>query len=64
MLNDCLYDKIKLLHQLSSAAWFITKHALENAKRNNDAHCVAELEALHSDLEKHIKKLHEALKSC
>lgn len=64
MLDNCLYDKIKLLHQLSSAAWFIQKHALENAKKRGDAASIAELETLHSSLEAHIQKLHELLKAC
>lgn len=31
MLDHCTYDKIKLLHELSSLAWFIEQHAKKDA---------------------------------
>jgi len=53
MLHDCKYDKIKLLHQLSCMAWFIEKHAKENAQKAGDTECANFLDALAKDLKKH-----------
>ena len=50
-LDNCTYDQIKILHELSMLEWFIKKHALEDA-RNNDE-CTELLKRLHADLEKY-----------
>lgn len=59
MLNNYEYDKIKILHKLSCLQWFIKQHAEENAKKANNAECVAFYKELSADLEKHIAKLHK-----
>jgi len=55
MLKDCRYDKIKLIYEMSKLAWFIEKHAKENAKKENDNACHAACQELLKDLERHIE---------
>lgn len=62
MLDDCTYNKIKLLHELSSQLWFIQKHALQDAKIACDDHCKNVLIDLEKDLQKHIELLHKEIK--
>lgn len=59
-MDNCKYNKVKILHDLSALCWFIQKHALEDAKKANDADCVKKLQELSKDLEKHL----EAFKHC
>ena len=56
-LNNCDYDKIKILHELSSILWFIKKHALVDAQQDDE--CSPFLNRLESDLEKHVTELKE-----
>ena len=56
MLRDCNYDKIKLLHKMSALAWFLEKHAKDNAQKENDSECRQACVELQKDLEKHIEK--------
>lgn len=64
MLDNCFYDKTKLIYKLSKAAWFIDKHAKENAKKAKDKECVKALEKLQKELEKQIAMLKEMLLEC
>jgi len=57
MLENCKYDKIKLLHELSSIAWFIEKHAKINAKNNGQIDCYNLYQSILLDLEKQINKI-------
>jgi len=57
MFSDCTYDKIKLLHEMSSLVWFIEKHALPDAQKVNDEECITILTSLSEDLKKHLGKL-------
>ena len=61
MLNHCMYDKVKLLHQLSSIVWFIEKHAKEDAKNAGDMKCHDTFEKIAQDLEKHAHQLQDML---
>ena len=54
MLKDCNYDKIKLLHHMCKMAWFIEKHAQDNAEKSGDKECAEACKKLFQDLEKHI----------
>ncbi len=54
-LNNCDYDKIKILHELSSILWFIKKHALVDAQQDDEYSRL--LNRLESDLEKHVAEL-------
>ncbi len=64
ILDNCKYDKIKLLHELSCISWFIQKHGKEDAKTTGDTECHAAFEELQKDLEKHIAKLEKMLCTC
>ncbi len=57
MLQDAIYDKVKLLHGLSCLSWFVEKHARDNAKKAGDSELSALLESLQADLDKSIDKL-------
>jgi len=62
MLDDCKYDKVKILHEVSSMAWYLEKHAKENAEKAGDKECYALYDNMIKDLEKHIAVLRETLK--
>lgn len=53
MMKDSTYNKVKILHHLSSLYWFIQKHALPDAERADTAY-IKLLEDLKKDLDKHI----------
>ena len=53
-MHNCKYDKIKIAHKLSCLSWFIEKHGKEDAKKVGDIQCVAAMENLHKDLQKHL----------
>lgn len=55
MINNCLYNKIKILHELSGLLWFIEKHAETDSK--GDTACLDYFERLEKDLEKHVQEL-------
>ena len=55
MLNDCNYNIIKVLHDLSSIYWFLKKHGLMDAKISGDTYNYKILEDLKKDVEKHLK---------
>lgn len=50
MLDNCCYNKIKIMHNLSCLIWFIEKHAVEDAQKANDSVCVDFLKKLKADL--------------
>jgi len=61
MLNDCKYNKIKLLRELSSIVWFIDKWGISDAEKANDTACVELLRKLHTNLDTQIKELEQNL---
>jgi len=61
LLDDCKYDKVKILHEISSIAWYLEKHAKENAEKAGDKKCYEIYDNMLSDLEKHIQVLKETL---
>lgn len=61
MLDDCTYDKVKLLHLFSRACWFIEKHALNDAQKSGDTNCHDIFKKIHQDLERHIAILKKEL---
>ena len=54
MMNNDKYNKVKILSDLSALCWFIEQHALIDAKKENDQECMALLENIKKDLDKHI----------
>lgn len=63
-LKNCLYNKIKLLHELSSLLWFIETHAEADAKGAGSEQCIAFLDRLEKDLEKHVQELKILICKC
>jgi hypothetical protein len=61
MLDNCTYDKIKLLHEISSIIWFIEKHALNDAKVSGDASFMQLLQDVDEDLQRHLERLRQTV---
>jgi len=61
LLDNCKYDKVKILHEISSIAWYLEKHAKENADQASDKDCYKIYDNMLHDLEKHIKILKETI---
>ncbi len=59
MLDNCTYNKIKLLHEVSSLVWFIERHALNDAKVAGDAACAEIIQQLGEDLQRHLERLRQ-----
>jgi len=64
MLNDCKYNKVKLLHELSSLAWFIDQCALKDAEKSNEDGCLEVLKDLSRDLKKYTEAIEKAMQPC
>ena len=60
-LDNCSYNKIKLIHQLSSLAWFLDKHALKDAQDAGDMECYESMVSIQRDLLKHIERLQKGM---
>ena len=50
MLTDCEYDKIRIKHDLCRLQWFLTRHAIANAEKDDK-----EIIGLYQDMEKTIE---------
>ena len=61
VLENCNYNKVKLLHDLNRIIWHLEKHAKEDAKEGGHELCYAMCEELLQDLEKHTEKLRQAI---
>ena len=61
MLNDCRYNEIKLLHELSKLVWFIDKHCEKDAKSGCHESCGETLANLKQTLESYIEKIDKKL---
>ena len=61
MLNNCNYDKTKILYKILRLAEFIEKHAIKDSERDWHPLCAEEYKELKQDLEKHIEKLRLAV---
>jgi len=59
MLTNGRYDKIKVLHDMSSPLWFLKEHAIKESAKHGHEHCLIYYKELEKDLEKHIKMLEE-----
>jgi hypothetical protein len=57
MLDNCCYNKIKIMHDLSSLLWFVKKHAQDDAQKAQDKACVDFLKKLEQDLSEHLRTL-------
>lgn len=63
-IDDSSYNKLKLFHHFCELIWFIDKHALADAKKAGDTDCVAMLDGIKRDLEKHLEALKKSLCCC
>ena len=61
MLDNCTYNKAKIVHELSSLCWFIQHHGITDAQKVNDEAWEKQLLALHKDLEKHLKAMGDCI---
>lgn len=62
MLDNCNYNKVRLLHDLSRIAQFLKKHAKKDAKKSRKhGSCHKLYGELEKDLDKHIGKLNKAI---
>ncbi len=61
-MDNCTYNKIKILHELSKVSGFIERYARKDARAVRHAGCHAAMQRLHSDLQRHLKALHRELK--
>jgi len=61
MLEDCNYNKVRLLHDLSRLTQFLKKHAKKDAKKGKHGECHKLYLDLEKDLEKHIGELSKAI---
>lgn len=59
MLDNCTYDKVKILHELSCLLWFIQKHADKEIPENDGCHAL--LKDLEKDLEKYVAAFKEQI---
>jgi len=65
MIDNCTYDKVKLIHDLSSIAWFLENHCEKDLKKSHKNNCCSEvIKNIKSDLSKHIDALWTDLKKC
>jgi hypothetical protein len=56
MLSNKHYDKVKILHEMSSLLWFVKEHAIKEAAKH-DNEMLLYYKGLEHDLEKHIAQL-------
>lgn len=61
VLDNCSYNKIKLMHELSSMLWFISHHAINDAKAAGDASFVEALQVIEEDLQRHLERLRHSM---
>lgn len=61
MLPNGRYDKIKVLHDMSSLLWFIKEHAIKEAAKQGHNDCLTYYKEIEKDIEKHIRALEEML---
>lgn len=57
LLDNCFYDKVKILHELSALAWFVEHHAKTDAQNKNNKECLELFTGLEKVLEAEIAKL-------
>ena len=61
MKSNCNYDKVKLLHEVSHMIWRIRRHCIKDAEKSRHPLCRKMYHELAADLEKHKKKLADAV---
>ena len=62
MLDDCCYDQIKILHDLSKIAFFLKNSCQKDVKKCNHNNCEKSLGALGKEIDALIEKVHKCMK--
>lgn len=57
MLDNCTYNKAKLVTEISKLIGFIDRHGIEDADEQEHEDCTEELKLLREDLEEHLEAL-------
>ncbi len=60
-MDNCTYNKFKLIHELSRLTGFIERYGRKDARAAKHGQCEKALEALHQDLHKHMEQLRKQL---
>ncbi len=55
-LNNCDYNKIKVVHELSQLQWFLEKHAMPDATAHGHPLCANMWKEIHSEINKWLEK--------
>jgi hypothetical protein len=61
MIDNCTYNKAKVLHHLAKINWFIEQHCKKDAKAAKHSGCDKLFKSIQKDLEKNVRLLQEAL---
>lgn len=61
MLNDCNYNLVLLLNDLSRVAGYVDRHCKDDAAKAEQPLTQALMDEIHNDLEKNIEKLRQAV---
>ena len=61
MLEDCNYNIVRLIADLSKISGYLKRHAIKDANDVDQPHTHALMEEIHSDIEVHIEKLRQAI---
>lgn len=61
IMDNCTYNKVKLLHELSKLAGFIQKFGRKDAKSARHGECHKLLNHLHKDLHTHMEQLRKQI---
>lgn len=61
MLDNCNYNKVRLLHDLSRIVWYLENHAKKDSETAGHELCHGMCEDLQNDLEVHMEKLRTAI---
>ena len=56
-MDNCTYNKIKLMHELSRIAGFLERHGKKDAKSAKHTKCIEIMNNLHKDLLSYIDQL-------
>lgn len=60
-INDCKYDKVKLLYKFCRISHFIKKHAKDDAKKAGDEKFHTLLNDIEAIIEKYNKQLNDMI---
>jgi hypothetical protein len=57
MLDNCCYDRVKILHELSSIAWFIDKCGKKDVENCGHPECKEKLAEIAKDVNAILSKM-------